>query len=139
MPDDFVKNLRELESSGPSLGVAGVVYPVWFGTNRKPTARSDGFTGERFQRITYGRVEVYVPEAHRFGETGTGFWKRLLRRDLRDDRLLVQRIETQERDAFFSDIHQTLQAASESGEQPHALLFLHGFNVSFEEAAIRAA
>ena len=29
----------------------------------------------------------YVPEAHRFGETGTGFWRRLLRFDLRDDRL----------------------------------------------------
>ena len=27
----------------------------------------------------------------------------------------------------------------ETGESPHALFFLHGFNVSFEEAAIRAA
>jgi esterase/lipase superfamily enzyme len=128
-----------LERSSPSLDADGVVYPVWFGTNRKPTALGDGFTGERHDRITRGRVEVYVPEAHRFGETGTGFWRRLLRFDLRDDRLRLQHVERQERDAFFADIHQAMQAARDSGEQTHALVFLHGFNVTFADAAIRAA
>lgn len=117
----------------------GVVYPVWFGTNRKPTAVGDGFTGERHDRITRGRVEVHVPESHRFGETGTPFWKRLLRFDLRDDRLRLQHVEQQERDAFFSEIHEAMQSAREGGEPPHALFFLHGYNVSFEDAAIRAA
>ncbi len=128
-----------LERSSPSPDADGVVYPVWFGTNRKPAAQGDGFTGERHDRITRGRVEVYVPEAHRFGETGTGFWRRLLRFDLRDDRLRLQHVERQERDAFFADIHQAMQAARDSGEQPHALFFLHGFNVTFADAAIRAA
>ncbi len=32
-----------------------------------------------------------------------------------------------------------MQAARDSGETPHALFFLHGFNVTFEDAAIRAA
>src|SRR4029434_4841371 len=77
----------KLERSSLLPNTDAVVYPVWFGTNRKPTALGDGFTGERHDRITRGRVEVYVPEAHRFGETGTGFWRRLLRFDLRDDRL----------------------------------------------------
>ena len=49
-----------LERSTPVPATAGVVYPVWFGTNRKPTVLSDGFTGERHDRITRGRVEVYV-------------------------------------------------------------------------------
>jgi esterase/lipase superfamily enzyme len=124
---------------GLSPDAEGVVYPVWFGTNRKPTALGDGFTSERHDRITRGRVEVHIPEAHRFGETGTGFLKRLWRRELRDDRLRLQHVENQERDAFFSDIHKAMQTARESGEQPHALFFLHGFNVTFEEAAIRAA
>src|SRR5712691_5598722 len=128
-----------LERSSPAPDAAGVVYPVWFGTNRKPTAQGDGFTGERHDRITHGRVEVYVPEAHRFGETGTGFWRRLLRFDLRDDRLRLQHVERQERDAFFADIHQAMQAARDSGKPPHALFFLHGFNVNFADAAIRAA
>jgi esterase/lipase superfamily enzyme len=117
----------------------GVVYPVWFGTNRKPIVPGDGFTGERHDRITRGRVEVHVPEAHRFGETGTSFWKRLLRFDLRDDSLRLQDVERQDRDAFFLEIHQAMQDARENDERPHALFFLHGFNVTFADAAIRAA
>lgn len=120
-----------------SVNAGGVVYPVWFGTNRKP--KGDGFTGERFERVTRGRVEVHVPEAHRFGETGTPFWKKLLRFDLRDDTLRIQRIANLEREAFFGEIKQAMQDSRTSGDRPHALFFLHGFNVSFEEAAIRAA
>jgi esterase/lipase superfamily enzyme len=51
----------------------------------------------------------------------------------------VQRVEPQERDAFFAEIHAAMQTARDTGESPHALFFLHGFNVTFEEAAIRAA
>ncbi len=83
----------DLERGSPSPDADGAVYPVWFATNRKPTAKGDGFSGERHDRITRGRVEVYVPETHRFGETGTSFWERLRRFDLRDDRLRLQRVE----------------------------------------------
>ena len=117
----------------------GVVYPVWFGTNRQPHAHGDGFTGQRHHSVTRGRVEVSVPEAHRFGETGSSFWQKLKRFDLRDDSLRVQHVERQDRDPFFAEIRNVLQLARESSESPHALFFLHGFNVSFEEAAIRAA
>mgnify|MGYP006951172787 CR=1 FL=1 len=34
----------------------------------------------------------------------------MLRFDLRDDRLRLQHIETQERDAFFSEIHAAAEA-----------------------------
>ena len=127
----------ERELAAPEAG--GVVYPVWFGTNRKPNAPGDGFSAERHDRVTRGRVEVYIPQAHRFGETGTPFWKKLLRFDLRDDLLRVQRVARQESEAFFAEIQAAMQTARESGETPHALFFLHGFNVTFEEAAIRAA
>ena len=118
---------------------SGVVFPVWFGTNRRPHPRGNGFAGDRHDRVTRGRVEVYIPQAHRFGETGSAFWQRLLRFDLRDDSLRVQHIQPQERDAFFSEIQAAAAAARENGEAPHALFFLHGFNVTFEDAAIRAA
>lgn len=116
----------------------GVVYPVWFGTNRRPDGRG-GFGGERGERTTLGRVQVWVPEAHRFGETGSPFWRRLLRFDLRDDHLRVQQIETREREAFFAEVGAALGDARASGEAPQALVYIHGYNVDFEEAAIRAA
>ena len=121
----------------PAPPAADVVYPVWFGTNRKPAG--DGFTGERHDRTTLGRALVYVPEAHRFGEIGTSFWRRLLRFDLRDDHLHLQGMEWRERKTFFEEIKATMQAARDTDETPHALFFLHGYNVTFEDAAIRAA
>ncbi len=120
-------------------GSADKVYPVWFGTNRKPATQGGGFTGERNDRITRGRVEVFVPKSHRFGELGNPLWKRLLRFELQDDRLRIQQITQQEQAAFFADLQQTMHAARDNGVPPHALFFLHGFNVTFEEAAIRAA
>lgn len=117
----------------------GEVFPVWFGTNRKPTANGDGFTAQRHNQITRGRVEVFIPEAHRLGETGTPLWKKLWRLDLRNDELQIQRVERQERDAFFGEIQRSMQHVRDNRETSHALLFIHGFNVPFEEAAIRAA
>jgi esterase/lipase superfamily enzyme len=134
---DFLESVDPEKSSAPR-GADGVVYPVWFGTNRKPAA-GGGFTGERYDRVTLGRVDVFVPEAQRFGEIGNAFWMRLLRFDLRDDRLRVQRVQNQTTDGFYADIHQAMQDARESDETPHALVFLHGFNVTFDDAAIRAA
>lgn len=117
----------------------GLLYPVWFGTNRKPTQDGTGFTGERHDRITRGRAEVFIPEAHRFGETGSSFWTKLKRFDLRDDTLKLQRVTPREHAAWLAEIQQALRDAKESGDAPHALFFLHGFNVTFEDAAIRAA
>ncbi len=117
----------------------GVVYPVWFGTNRKPTVEGDGFTSQRHDDITRGRAEVFIPEAHKFGETGSSFWTKLKRFDLRDDKLKLQRITPQDRDAWFREVQEAMRDAKESGDTPHALFFLHGFNVSFQDAAIRAA
>lgn len=114
-----------------------VIYPLWFGTNRKPEGQ--GFGSERHHCTTLGRALVSVPAAHRFGETGSSFWQRLRRFDFTDDQLRVQEVAPRGREAFFAELCAEMNSARESGQAPHALVFLHGFNVSFEEAAIRAA
>jgi len=130
---------RGFEAAPPEA--RGVVYPVWFGTNRKPAAGATGasFTGDRHDRVTRGRVEVFVPEAHRFGETGASFWRRLLRFDLRDDRLRIQKVTRQERDDFYAEIQRATEDVRANGEPAHALFYLHGYNTTFDDAAIRAA
>ncbi|BCJ07972.1 hypothetical protein PRtIB026_A23390 [Pseudomonas sp. RtIB026] len=115
----------------------GILYPVWFGTNRKP--QDNGFSNERHHLVTYGKASVFVPEAHRFGETGSNFWRRLWRFDLRDDNLHLKAIELRDEAAFFAQVLTETQTAEDEGGTPHALVFLHGYNVTFEEAAIRAA
>jgi esterase/lipase superfamily enzyme len=111
------------------------LYPVWFGTNRQPSADGRGFTSVRHSRTTLGQVTVRVPEAHRFGETGSSFWSKLKRLDFRDDRLRLQAVRIQDAADFYSSV----QSATQKDGVPQALFFLHGYNVSFEEAAIRAA
>lgn len=115
------------------------LYPVWFGTNRRPNADGKGFTGERHARTSLGQVTVRVPNAHRFGETGSSFWSKLMRLDFRDDRLRLHELRGQDAADFYSSLQCAMQKAKADGRAPHALLFLHGFNVSFEDAAIRAA
>ncbi len=123
------------ERSAPALAADDRLYPLWFGTNRRPSADGKGFTGERHSRTTLGQVTVRVPEAHRFGETGSSFWSKLKRLDFRDDKLRLHHVEVQDADGFYA----SLQTAMQQEGARHALFFLHGFNVSFEDAAIRAA
>ena len=123
------------ERSAPTPATDDRLYPLWFGTNRRPSADGKGFTGERHSRTTLGQVTVRVPEAHRFGETGSSFWSKLKRLDFRDDRLRLHQMVVQDTASFYSG----LQTAMQQEGARHALFFLHGFNVSFEDGAIRAA
>ena len=53
-------------------------YPVWYGTNRRPilsNGQLTGFSAERDGETHYGQCRVFVPESHKIGSTGSGFWK----------------------------------------------------------------
>jgi esterase/lipase superfamily enzyme len=135
VPADILNTERGLDTTASP---EGTVYPVWFGTNRRPDGRG-GFGGERHSATTHGRAEVFIPEGHRFGETGSSFWRKLRRFDLRDDTLRLQALTPLEHAAWLGEIQREMRDAREAGDAPHGLFFLHGFNVTFEEAAIRAA
>ena len=127
---------REIRDDAPQD--AAVLYPVWFGTNRKPLT-GGGFGTARDAKSHRGRVTVRIPRGHRFGETGNAWWRRLLRLDLRDDTLRLHELGLQSSDAFYTDIAKAMREAENNAGGSQALVFIHGFNVSFEEAAIRAA
>jgi len=116
------------------------VYPLWFGTNRKLVDRQDiskGFSGEADDRLHYGSCEVAVPKSHKIGSTGSPWWQRLL--TLTDDRLRLQHesLRVLDKAQFWTGINQALQ--EHEPDERSALVFIHGFNVSFEAAALRAA
>ena len=120
-------------NDGPRL------YDIWFGTNRVPLDPKDpgqGFGGVRDERVHYGVCEVAIPKSHKFGSTGTAWWRRWLRLEFADDHIkVVKRRTIEDADAFFGDLREELA----SGEGNQLLFYLHGFNVSFDDAAIRAA
>jgi len=117
----------------------GIRYPVWFATNRQPTADGQDFTAARHHQVSRGRVDVHIPKTHRFGETGSSLLTKFIRLDFRADHLRVEQVTPLERDAFFAEITQSMADVTGEAKATQALFFLHGYNTSFEEAAIRAA
>jgi esterase/lipase superfamily enzyme len=119
------------------------LYEVWFGTNRAcidDASPAKGFRNERDAqgRVHYGTCMVDVPRSHRFGSTGTPFYKRWLRLEFKDDHLKLRTIKPIADEAgFIAEMRAELEAQTERDRV--ALVYLHGYNTSFEEAAIRAA
>lgn len=113
-------------------------FRVWYATSRRPIDPSNPATGygvERDTCIHYGSCDVFVPRSHKIGSVGSPWWKRLL--TMTDDRLKLLSVEEVKAESFWASMHQ--QLANCEIEDRDAVVFIHGFNVSFEEAALRAA
>jgi esterase/lipase superfamily enzyme len=114
---------------------APIVYPLWYGTNRKPKDSNDlskGFSGKVDDRIHYGTCEVEVKKTHKFGSDEE--FQKLPKNNTRLDRASLQPMIE---DDFWASIKSKL-AEIDRGKRS-ALVFIHGYHVSFESAAKTAA
>lgn len=114
------------------------VFNVWYGTNRKlvdPNNVMAGFGSECDNRLHFGMGTVVIPKWHKIGSTGSTWWKRMA--TLRDDRLKLKKIVAFTENQYWASIARELEGFS--ADERDALVFIHGFNTSFREAAIRAA
>jgi len=117
---------------------SGTCYPVWFGTNRRPLDPADpgkGFGSEVDERIHFGKRIVRIPSSHKVGELGSPLWKRLLLQV--DDRITVDPATVLAREAFERDVRRFLSGLDASDR--NVLVYIHGFNTGFDDAARRAA
>lgn len=80
----------------------------------------------------YGKCFVVVPKGHAFGSIGSAWYQRVF---TGDDPLFIKVVTPQSESVFLSDIKRSIAG---SGAKT-LLLYIHGFRVSFQEAAIRAA
>lgn len=132
-PFEVVRSLGDEEQRG-------WLYPVFFGTNRAPVDAERperGFGSRRSPTVTRGRCDVWVPAAHRFGETGRSWWKRWVRLDFEDDHLRLEGTTLLAEGDLWAELQKEMKRVG--GDHPHGLVFLHGYRVSFQDAAIRAA
>lgn len=113
-----------------------VKIPVFYGTDR---ARGDDtpanyFTGLRGDPA-FGIAEVSVPTHGRnVGDlTGPNWWRLEFSQDPAKH-VILETVETIGRDAFISTLKDSLAAA----DARDVLIFVHGYNVTFEDAARRA-
>jgi esterase/lipase superfamily enzyme len=113
-------------------------YTVWFGTNRRPNDSVDiskGYSSERDVTIHYGTCRVFIPESHKIGSIGSSWRQRL--QTWTDDRLRLLAIRNLVPGDYWRALSEEL--AKLKMEDRHAVVFVHGYNASFEEATLRAA
>jgi len=123
-------------------GEEGPTYTLWYGTNRKPINNRDlslGYGSEPDNHTHYGNCEVVVPYSHLEGSMGRSFLWRLIH--LQDDRLKLDPESLWEwpQEVFWDDVKVALKKREHESGGRVAVVFLHGYNVTFEQAAIRAA
>ena len=117
---------------------SGTCYPVWFGTNRRPLDASDpgkGFGSEFDEQLHFGKRIVRIPSSHRVGELGSPLWRRLLTGV--DDRITVDPATVLAEAAFTREVRAFLAGLDPADR--NVLVYIHGFNTSFDDAARRAA
>jgi len=142
----------ETEPPKPAPIVRGIsepwdVVPVFYGTDRgrELTGASTGYGSERARRLELGRALVSVPKAHQLPNIERPWVYRLpftqivLHSEPEDPRLhfTLKDVRPLSKEEFLKLIHERLEASSTYKD--HALVFVHGFNTSFEYALYRTA
>jgi esterase/lipase superfamily enzyme len=111
----------------------GVEVVVWFGTNRRKDELGH-FLGERGSDVSYGLCRVFVPRERTVGSMGGGLLDWLIRGD---NRVKLSSTEHLDATKFWTAV------ASEIGslgvEDGQGLIFIHGSQTKFSDAARRTA
>lgn len=113
---------------------------VFYGTNREPKDANDhskGYGNKRAKELSMGTCRVSIPKSHKKGEIRGSLWKKLIKWDATYGDLELKEIRHSYEGDFWDSIN-TLFTPLED-EEKQALIFIHGYNTSFEGASIRAA
>ncbi|HEX6374733.1 MAG TPA: alpha/beta hydrolase [Allosphingosinicella sp.] len=125
----------------PAASANYAVVRVFFGTNRKPTnvAGLEGRFANAPGPLSYGAVDVSVPRSHRRGvieRPGTvSGW--LFSPDPRKH-FTIRAFTALDRRALLREVAAKTAGSGGPGRRL-AMIFVHGFNVGFDDAAFRTA
>ena len=115
------------------------VVRTFFATDRNVTGNNEPDKvfgdGRGSSDLNYGSCDVSIPRDHRMGELESpSIWKLEFREDPKKHIVLLE-TSIKPRETFYSEIAEKVASFPKSS----ALVFVHGFNVSFEDAARRTA
>jgi esterase/lipase superfamily enzyme len=109
---------------------------VYYATNRKPTAKSDPelhFAGDR-GALSFGVVNVALPKTHQLGQLEAPSILRLEFTADPEKHVMLQSLKELDANAWRAEIAKRATALG----NPGILVFIHGYNSSFADAARRA-
>lgn len=104
---------------------------IWYVTNRKPSLDSEGhaaFISDESDTLTFGYSMVGIPSWRFLGRLRPRWWERLFSRDQYE--VLHHSVITQS---------EFVEAVEGMTAPPGALLFVHGYNTTFNQSIIRSA
>lgn len=113
------------------------VVEVFFATDREgryDAKRGISFSGQRANGVHLGAALVSIPRGHKMGNLERPRWYRLEFSADREKHFLIERIDVTPEESFFRKI----KLASEKSKD-QAFIFVHGYNVSFDDAVLRTA
>jgi esterase/lipase superfamily enzyme len=113
-----------------------IEIPVSFATDRNDTKDSDlnDRFGTKRAELQYGRVVVSIPYTHKLGEIERPSYWRLEFSEDPTKHVMLQSVKIQDRETYFK---QMAERIAKNGK--NTFLFVHGYNVTFADAARRAA
>ena len=117
------------------------LVPVFFATNRKRGSGTTEFLGEPSEQLSFGLASVTIPVAqHKIGRVETPHWWTLHAGEEAEQRFVVlAKVEGLGRAEFLTRLGSAATRGATGAGERELLVFLHGYNVTFEEAARRAA
>jgi esterase/lipase superfamily enzyme len=131
-----VERRRPVVAAGAQVDAPNhAVLQVFFATDRQPTGDrhpARQFGGARGE-VSYGSCEVSIPRDHQMGAMESPALLRLQFRPDPDRHVVLLRSELATRDQYFTTLAERIAASPASS----ALVFVHGYRVSFEDAARR--
>jgi esterase/lipase superfamily enzyme len=134
----FELNLKpETKTRGPST--AYTVVRVFYATDRESVddKQSTSYIGIRSAKktLSYGSCAVSIPANHSLAEIERpSIWRFEFHADP-EKHMILQKIVPESKDIFFNQV----SMAVSSSPAKDAFVFIHGYNMSFERAAIRTA
>jgi esterase/lipase superfamily enzyme len=113
------------------------VVRTFFATDRNQTESADPkkLFGVKRASVSYGVAEVSIPRDHRMGELESPSIFRLEFREDPTKHIVVTDVQLWTRSEFFH----LLSDRVEESELKRAFIFIHGYNVTFADAARRTA
>src|SRR5215475_4703084 len=107
---------------------------TYYATNREWTGKGD-YGSNRAQRLEYGRAEISIPTSRQPGELPLPtLWKLELKPDP-NKHFILRNVEPLKGNA----VRAALSSALRSVDTKSVLLFVHGYNTTFADVALRTA
>ncbi len=122
------------------------IVPVFYGTDRArgPEAELVSYTGERARRLELGRALVTIPRNHKVPQIERPWTIRVPYLNIEigetedpNSHFTMQEVKVLSHAEFLKLAQERMAAASRF--KKHALVFVHGFNTTFEYAVFRTA